>query len=433
MEEERKVTVSDHYLRSLEKKVEDLNTLIEVSSIISSTLDFDDLITLVMEKAKKVMNAEACSILLYNRETNRLDFALALCKRQPVSDTLKERVSLEMGQGIAGWVAKHQKSVIVDDAARDSRFYQEADDLTGFSTKSILAAPLIGRSGLIGVAEILNSRDKQTFDRYDLEIFQTHCRQVAIAIENALFHKASIEREKLGRELEIASVLQKSFLPASPVLEMDGICVEAVNIPASQVGGDLYDFVELGREKAGVLIGDVSGKGVFAALYMAKVMSEFRHIARVSDSPELTLRRLNDSLLLTPRGMFFTCIYVVADTVTGNLEITVAGHPPVLKISGGYTEIMSLPAGPPLGILPAEFPAAQTILKKGERLLLLTDGVYDAKDMNGRRVGFERIVDVIKDNAGERGLIQRVIDYVDTFSRRTEKADDITLVEIIKN
>jgi sigma-B regulation protein RsbU (phosphoserine phosphatase) len=424
------VAVPKDYFASLEKKVEDLRTLIEVSAIISSTLDFKKLLTLVMEKAKKVMNAEACSILLYNRETNKLEFEVALCEQKSASKTLKEKVVLDMGKGIAGWVADSLKPLIIEDAKTDRRFYKEADKLTGFKTRSLIAAPLVGRSGLVGVAEILNPKKKDCFNSYDSEIFQTLCRQVAIAIENARFHRASIEREKLRQELEIASAVQKSFLPGSPVFKKGNIIASAVNISASKVGGDLYDFIETADGKAGILIGDVSGKGVSAALYMAKVLSEFRYISHVTVSPEDTLNRLNSELSSSPRGMFLTAIYLIVDTVTGDLQLSVAGHPPFLWLSRGETKVMTVTAGPPLGILPVNYSAAALSLKKGDRLILLTDGVFDAKNRPGERIGFDRLTRFVKKHRKEKQLVQKVVDYVNDFSEGTERADDLTLVEI---
>lgn len=203
MVDEPTIPVNQAYLKTIEKKVEDLKTLIEVSAIISSTLDFNELMTLVMEKAKSLMKAEGCSILLHNKETNKLEFDLALCREESVADILKSKVSLDMGQGIAGWVAEHQTPLLIKDAKTDSRFYPDADQLTCFTTRSLIAVPLISRSGLIGVAEILNSKEKDFFGDDDLEIFQTLCRQVAIVIENARFYKESVEKEKLRQELEI--------------------------------------------------------------------------------------------------------------------------------------------------------------------------------------------------------------------------------------
>jgi len=196
MVDEPTVTLNQAYLKTIEKKVEDLKTLIEVSAIISSTLDFSDLMILTMEKAKAVMGAEACSILLYDKKDNKLKFDLALSREEGISDILRKRVTLDMGQGVAGWVAEHRASLLMKDAKTDSRFCPEADHLTGFTTRSLMAVPLVGRGGLIGVAEILNPKDRDFFSDYDLELFQTLSRQIAIAIENARFHEESLERTR---------------------------------------------------------------------------------------------------------------------------------------------------------------------------------------------------------------------------------------------
>jgi sigma-B regulation protein RsbU (phosphoserine phosphatase) len=428
--EEPIISVNKDYLKTMEKKMGGLKALIEVSAIISSTLDFNDLMALAMEKAKGFMNAEACSILLYNKETNKLEFDLALCREESVVDILKSKVSLNMGQGIAGWVAEHQTPLLIKDAKTDSRFYPDADQLTCFTTRSLIAVPLISRRGLIGVAEILNSKEKDFFSVDDLEIFETLCRQVAIAIENARFHKESVERERLRQELEIASVLQKSFLPGSPIFKKGHLTASAVNLSAYKVGGDLYDFIELGQDRVGVFIGDVSGKGISAALFMAKVISDFRYIASQGMAPEIALGRLNSVLSQTPRGMFLTGIYGIVDLVTGNVSLSIAGHPPFLWLTEGEVKVKDLASGPPLGILPAEYPSTEISLKKGDRILFLTDGVFEAKDKGGKRIGFEKLVRFVKEHTRERNLIQQVIGYVDDFSKGFARADDLTMVEL---
>src|SRR3990172_3821785 len=121
------VSVSEAHLKKLEKKVEDLKILIDVSAIISSTLELAELMPLVMEKAKNVMDAEACSILFYNRETNKLEFEIAMCGEDSASDILKKTITLDMGQGIAGWVAENRQPLIIDDVKKDNRFFQDAD------------------------------------------------------------------------------------------------------------------------------------------------------------------------------------------------------------------------------------------------------------------------------------------------------------------
>jgi sigma-B regulation protein RsbU (phosphoserine phosphatase) len=430
MMDDRITTINKDYLKTIEKRLDGFRALIEVSAIISSTLDFNELMTLVMEKAKSLMKAEGCSILLYNQKTNQLEFDVALCREESIADILKSKVSLGMGQGIAGWVAEHQTSLLIKDAKTDSRFYPDADQLTCFTTRSLIAVPLISRSGLIGVAEILNSKEKDFFGDDDLEIFQALCRQVAIVIENARFHKEVVEREKLRQELEIASVVQKSFLPASPIFKKDHLTLSAINLSATQVGGDLYDFIELGPNRVGVFVGDVSGKGISAALYMAKVISDLRNIAPQMGAPEIALNRLNAVLSQAPRGMFLTGIFGIVDLSKGNISVSVAGHPPFLWLTHGEVRVMNVASGPPLGILPAEYPSTEISLKKGDRVVFLTDGVFEAKDKGGKRIGFERFVSFVKEHREERNLIQKVVDYVNDFSKGLARADDLTLVEL---
>jgi len=428
--EKKKVQVDEEYLRGIEKKMQDLGMLIEVSALISSTLDFNDLMNIVMEKAKDVMDAEACSVLLYNKEKDALEFEVALSMDEQTSDLLKQKVTVKLGQGIAGYVARHLHPLVIADARADERFLGDADKQTGFTTKSLIAVPLIGRGGLLGVAEIMNPRHKAFFSDYDLEIFQTLCGQVAIAIENSIFHKESIEHERHMQELDVASTIQRSFLPESPVFQQGGMVVSAVNIPAKQVGGDLYDFFGLGGGKAGVFIGDISGKGISAALYMAKIISDFRYLAHQEGSPEVVLNQLNSLMTKAPRGLFLTAIYMIADTMSGDVAVSAAGHPPFLWITGEEVRVTNIEAGPPLGMTDLLYPSASISMKQGDRLLLLTDGAFDAKNSEGRRMGFDDLAAFVRKHLHEERLIEMIQEQIDSFSEGMDRADDLTLVEI---
>jgi len=426
MQERNNHCISDVLLKDMERKVESLKRLIEMSSILSSTLELDDLISLVMERAKNHLKAEACSILFFNKETNRLEFEGPICENREPSGILQKKGTLELGQGIAGSVAETLQPVFIEDVHTDSRYYQEAERFAGFPIKALIAMPLVGRSGLIGVVEILNPRKED----YDPEIAQLLARQFATAIENSLFHREAVERERLKQELDIASTLQKSFLPESSTFGKGDLSVSTVTLSAEKVGGDLYDFIEQGEERVGILIGDVSGKGISAALYMARFSSDFRYVAHLADSPSLALERLNLSLLKSPRGMFLTCIYLVVDIATGSTQLSVAGHPPFLWITKGRVKVMSVQAGPPLGIIPSEYPATMISLEREDRLLLVTDGVFEAKDRAGQRLGFENLVSFVDTHRKERDLVNIMVNYVDDFSKGAEKADDLTIVEL---
>ncbi|MBI5100915.1 MAG: SpoIIE family protein phosphatase [Nitrospirae bacterium] len=426
MADDDNISVPAYYLGKLEQKVAGLSTLIDISEIISSTMDLDALMDLVMDKAKLEMEAEACSILFYNKQTNKLEFEVALCGDDSTSQVLRKTITLEMGQGIAGWVAENLKPIIIDDVSADDRFFKGVDAKTGFTTKNLIAIPLVGRTGLIGVAEIINYGKKD----YNLEILQLLCRQFAVAIENAMLYRESIQKERLKQELEIAAILQRSFLPESPTLKRGAVTLSALNISAAKVGGDLYDFIEPSEGLAGVLIGDVSGKGVSAALYMAKIVSDFRYAARNETSPSSVFNALNPQLSKSPRGMFLTAVYVIVDRNSGETEISSAGHPPLLWITGGEVKVLAISSGPPLGIVPVEYSSTPVRLSPGDRLLMFTDGLFDARDKDGGRIGFDNIVEFVRGHTTMPDLIGGLASFVSEFEQGAERADDITIVEV---
>ena len=185
----------------------------EVSVLIGSSLDLTEVLNGVMQKAQDVMDAEAASIMLLNDQTNKLEFEVALGEADITLETLKKRVALDLGQGIAGAVALTRVPELIPDAAADPRFFRGADKITGFKTRSLLAAPLVARDKLIGVAEVLNPRAGGQFTPEDLELFATYCRQVAVAIENARLHLVLLERQREQQQLEFAALVQQSFLP----------------------------------------------------------------------------------------------------------------------------------------------------------------------------------------------------------------------------
>ncbi|MCX8027456.1 MAG: SpoIIE family protein phosphatase [Thermodesulfovibrionales bacterium] len=408
---------------------EQLRTLREFTAIINSTLDLHDLMNIVMERAKSELGAEACSILFYNPQTNKLEFEVAICDDEDTCEILKKKIEIEVGQGIAGWVALHKEPLYIEDVSKDERFYSGVDKTTGFVTRAIIAVPLIGRTGLIGVAEIINP----TMKNYDKDIFLNLCKQFAIAIENALLYKESLEREKIRQQIEIASQIQKSFLPSDSRFEKGDFLISATNIPAYTVGGDLYDFVDYPNSKGGVFIGDISGKGVSAALYMAKLISDFRHISVSHKKLTHVMSSLNALIMKAPMGMFLTAIYIVFDSKNGRINYINAGHPPfVLVRTTGDVKVIDDISGPPLGIIDYEYKRSSMILNKGDRLYLLTDGVIDMVDMKGKNLGYDKITDFFVKNHALKDLFGGFLAFIEDFGKGQQRNDDITVVEIMR-
>ena len=199
----------------LQEKVQRLRALIQTTAILTSSLDLDEVLRLVLEKAQVVANAEASAILLYNPATNKLEFEVALGEKGGLIQSLRPKMTLELGQGIAGTVAKTRRVEWVSDAANDPRVARSVDSATGFVTKNILCGPMTIQDRLVGVAEVMNLARPERCGPDEMEVFAAFCQQVAVAIENARLHKVLVEREREKQQLEFASVVQQSFLPAS--------------------------------------------------------------------------------------------------------------------------------------------------------------------------------------------------------------------------
>ena len=201
------------HVGGLERRLRRLGSLMEVSVLIGSSLDLAEVLNRVMQKAKDVMDADAVSIMLLNERTNKLEFEVALGEGNTTFETLRKKIVLDLGQGIAGAVALSRTPELIADVPADPRFYKDADKLTGFTTRSMLAAPLIVRDKLVGVAQVINPRGGGRFTPEDLELFVSYCRQVAVAIENARLHKVLLDRQREQQQLEFAALVQQSFLP----------------------------------------------------------------------------------------------------------------------------------------------------------------------------------------------------------------------------
>jgi len=422
---------SDNELARLQARVHDLSSLIQVTNIISSTLDLDRVLGLVMEKAQEVMHAEASSIFLVNEEQQTLECQVALGSH---GDKISKVISLEKGQGVAGWVWERREPQIVPDVSKDDRFYSNIDQQSGFQTKSILAVPLEFRDRLIGVAEVVNRCDGKEFTDYDLDLFTTFCRQVALAIENARVHKMELEAERLRQQLESANEIQQSFMPQTlPQGEKDLFSISARNLPAISVGGDFYDVLMIDDRHLGILIGDVSGKGIPAALYMARLMSDFRFFVQKYRRPSVLLKKMNPLLVDRSRhGMFVTLQFALLDIKTGKVVHGDAGHLPLIRLTDNDADLLPLAAGPPLGVLKEiTFGDHEMNLSPGDFLVFYTDGIIEAKNNHSEEFTSQKLVECLKRSwDSPEQVVNHCLQRVKSFAQTSPQSDDITIVVV---
>jgi len=411
-------------LTRLQHQLELYKGLVEVSALINGITESEELLAAVLDVARRVMNAEAASLFLVNAD-GALELAVATNPHDP-----SQRIVVPRGRGIAGWVLENGSSLLVPDAYADPRFYREADKQTGFRTRSILCVPLLRNAKEVGVLQVLNPNGREAFDTSDLSAFEAYGNLVATAIEKLRAIERQQEQKRLQQEFAFARDIQNSFLPQQ-LPRQAGLSFAAHYRPARHVGGDFYDVMDMGGNFFFV-IGDVSGKGMPAALLMAQALSTLRLILEPSISPAIALSRWNDMLCATTiRGMFITALLGRIDPQRHEVEIASCGHSePLLVQSTGIVQSVPLPGGPPLGVVPDRTMRSRMVpLQPGEWLVAYTDGLSES--FNSAREPFDesRITKLL---SRQFATAQEVVDVLEQGEVKhrgeADPHDDLTLL-----
>ncbi len=368
--------------------------LVEVSTLINAITDYSELLTAIMDVARRVMHAEGSALILFNKRTDELELVVV----RSATGEVQTAHRVVPRTSIAGWVFEHGVSALVPDAYEDPRFYRGVDLKTGLRTRSILCVPLPrnGRDQRIGVLQVLNSigAHRPVFTRADQEALEAFANLAATAIEKLRFVEERERRVRFEQELTIATEIQKSFLPASLPDRVD-MTFAARYRPALDVGGDFYDLFEMGPDELFFVIGDVAGKGVPAALLMAQSLSVLRLIIVPGIAPAEALERWNATLCRRSlRGLFVTATLGRIVPSRREVEVASAGHQPAWLVrtvagDGVHVDELPVPAGLPLAVVP-EVHYRSTVLSLGadDSLLLYTDGLTDSPHPNtGARLG----------------------------------------------
>ncbi|RJP57325.1 MAG: GAF domain-containing protein [Candidatus Auribacter fodinae] len=411
------------------EKIDNFQKLIKINEIINSAgLEISKLLTIIMSAAEQVMQCAASSLMLIDEKTDELVYKVALGEK---GEDIKEKFRLKMGQGIAGWVAQNSKPLVVPDVRKDPRFYSKPDEDTGFQTRSILCVPMKVRNKTIGILQALNPTNKESFSKRDLPIFTAFANQAAVAIENANVHRYQLEEQRLRDELTIAQKIQQNILPGT-ALHLDRFECCAKNQSAKMVGGDFYDFIQFDQNRFGILIGDVSGKGVPAALFMVSFISSIRFYSQSTSSPAELFYKVNSVLNEESTfGMFVTAALLMFDLNTMTITFTNAGHlPPYIRSSSGTIVPLKGKKSLPLGILKNTiFEETVVPFHEGEVYILYTDGVTEARSKNNEEFGIERLTQAVCcTEPTPTKIVESVFRLVTAFSSGTDGHDDITVL-----
>jgi serine phosphatase RsbU (regulator of sigma subunit) len=397
-----------------------LRAVLEISRRLSTALDFKEVLPSILESLFTVFpQADRAFLLLRDPDSGQMVPRAARRRDGRASD------ALAVSRGIIEQVQATGRPVLSDDAGRDARFDPE-QSIRRFQIRSVLCAPLMGRAGdVLGVVQLDAQDVRRPFRQEDAEVLETAAAQAARAVELARLYQ---ER----RDLEAATQIQTSFLPTERP-RVPGVEFFDYYSPARDVGGDYFDYVPLPGGRWAVALGDVSGKGVPAALLMARLSAAARFtLAGEADLPA-AVRKLNQALMGTGRDdRFITFVAAVLEADGAGAALVNAGHlPPLLRRAGGAAveEVWAEAVGLPLAVMDRPYEQTAVQLAPGDCLVLFTDGVTEARNPANELYGPERLQAAVRRAPeGAEAVGQAVLADVRRFAAGRPQHDDLTVV-----
>lgn len=410
-----------------------LRMLLDITKRISRSLDLQEVLNLVMDTLDSLIPYDAAGIFL----VKCVDGSAATEGEEPCvfqAEAVRgydieelTNLHLKLGEGLIGQVALTAEPITSPDVRMNPAYINARSE-----TRSEMVAPIIANTEVIGVFDI-ESDELNAYSEDDLEVLMLLASQVAIIIEKVMLHEQLIEKKRLEGQLEVARQVQLELLPARDP-QLEGFDISAYNYPTEEVSGDYYDWVRIFDDQIGLVIADVSGKGVPAALLMAFLRASLRAATHIGYSPHISMAKVNYLLWESiERNQFITAFYGILDVTNKTLTYTNAGHnPPILLDKDGnyrFIEQGSLPLGM---FRDTRYHEYYLTTEPGEILVLYTDGVTEAHNSQGEEFGRNRLAEAAKANRqlGARDLIaalqKTVIDWTDGLGA----TDDITFFVI---
>ena len=406
-----------------------LETLAHIAHEFGAILNVDELLTRIANLTRRVIDYRTFGILLLNEETNELEAKVAVRYGDAVS-----LPRVKVGHGLVGHAALHKEPVVVPDVHADPRYIKVVEDV-----RSELVIPLLVKERCIGVFD-LESPEVDAFTKSHVDILTLLASQAAVAIENArLYETIRANEDRLEKELRFAQRVQAALLPTELPARMKGVDVAARFEPARELGGDLYDFLAPEATTLVVAVGDVSGKGVAAALYSAfagelvRSRTFRRRYTSVRGTPAGVLAATNTILYERQLEEYYcTLCYSLFDLKRRTVTLANSGLPYPIRCRDGEASQVILP-GVPLGSFPGSTYDEVTFdLAAGDVFVFFSDGASEAADALGREFGAERLLAVAREQCVQpaKEIVDAIFAAVHDFRGDTPPNDDTTVVVV---
>jgi phosphoserine phosphatase RsbU/P len=418
-------TISESDLKRLRGSVDELSALNEIAVAVSSTMTVKEITKVILNHClHRVKASQGAVFLLEDSVPEAVTFERAAI------DTVSG-LPIHLNESLKGWITANKQILLMNRPDSDSRF--SGIDFSKYGIRSILAAPLISRHGLIGVLALFNKQAPDGFNEDDQRFLGIVGTQTGKVIENAQLHERELQLQILEKEMRVARTIQMNYLPQGE-LRTEDVWIVGLSEPARDVGGDFYDMFEVDERRIFLSIGDVAGKGIPAALMASGCQAVIRALVRRDHAMSLVqlAQILNLQLLETSQpGQFVTLFLAIYNTETRRLQYINAGHVPPAIITSAETHRRLITGGPLVGVIAEpDYDVGDCRLEPGETLFMCSDGVTENRDTDDMEYGEERLCKFLSARCSIRpdeintSLMQALTD----FRRGSPQSDDITFL-----
>jgi sigma-B regulation protein RsbU (phosphoserine phosphatase) len=411
--------------KRLRLAVEELSVLNEIATAIASTQGLEELANLIIQKCVKHLKVEQGAVMLLDERDQQKPLHTMVRKQ----DTQARMLPYRLDAQLAGWMIKNKTPLLINDFIKDNRFKDVAS--AGIFLQSLLTVPLLSKGRMIGLISVFNKKTEAGFTSDDQRLLAIIAGQSAQVIENARLYEEEQALFKLQEEMRLAGDIQMNLLPANSP-QIAGYDIAGRTIPAKEVGGDYFDYIQLNDHYLAFCLGDVSGKGMPAALLMANLQATLRGQAAMEVSCKICMERSNKLLFHgTDSTKFATLFYGILNAERHELCYSNAGHDFPLLFAAGKAPSRLKTGGVVLGFVSDfTYTEARMTLNHGEVLVLYSDGITEAMNEQEQEFGEQRLAKTVQQHIAEpaEAIINHILVQVREHSGKVPQMDDMTLL-----
>ncbi len=427
--DENRIQFLEEENKKLKEIIQELSILNDIATAISTTLSLDKIINLIVDKCIKHFEVEQGAVMLVENKKEQQPALYTMVRRIDQTNYL---MPYRLNEQLIEWMLKNLKPLIINDFSKSEEFIKS--DSTQFKIHSLVAVPLITKNKMIGVLALFNKKNKKGFTSGDQRLLSIIATESAQVIENARLYKQEQEFKRIKEELRMAFQIQRNLLPKE-LPSIENYDISAINIPARSVSGDYYDFEDNFKPNIYFCLGDVSGKGMPAALLAANLQATLRGQLFLNNSIGITLKNTNFILFNNSSPEKFATLFFSSLNYQSHLlRYSNAGHNPPLFFRNNDDKIIRLKEGGMiLGIMEnSEYEEGEIKFEKGDLLVIFSDGITEAMNIKDEEFGEERLIRAIKEKRSEdtNTIIDYIVKEIRKFAGKRPQNDDMTIIAI---